>query len=287
MKRLQSIWLTSIIAVVSMMGCQGTKGTSCREYGPDDFDFYKRIEGEVIPGGIERMSETDRAKISIPPVPDYFNYGNACKAYDAGRKFAGPEPAPAFATRKRIAEMWGPLSIYPEISLQDMAFWDGHVEQIVQDVDAVMIRNRERKRRQREYWGHYATDKYEQDDFLCEGKIVTTNCYAYLWAAYACGYSNGYIVVSTKKETPIATGHYFEGKPSFGSNPFRRAYVYGWYSACFDYFISNPEPREDGIPHGPPADLFYAHRISFYRRYEIESLLFCSDVKFREKREER
>lgn len=82
MKRLQLICLTSIIAVVSMMGCQGTKGTSCREYGPDDFDFYKRIEGEVIPGGIEGMSETDRAKIAIPSVPDYFNYGNACKAYD-------------------------------------------------------------------------------------------------------------------------------------------------------------------------------------------------------------
>lgn len=53
MKRLQLICLTSIIAVVSMMGCQGTKGTSCREYGPDDFDFYKRIEGEVIPGGLK------------------------------------------------------------------------------------------------------------------------------------------------------------------------------------------------------------------------------------------
>ena len=284
MKRLQLICLTSIIAVVSMMGCQGTKGTSCREYGPDDFDFYKRIEGEVIPGGIEGMSETDRAKISIPPVPDYFNYGNACKAYDAGRKFAGPEPAPAFATRKRIAEMFGPLSIYPEISLQDMAFWDGDMEQIVQDVDAVMIRNRERKRRQREYWGRYATDKYEQDDFLCRGKIVTTNCYAHLWAAYACGYSNGYIVVSTKKTSPIATGYYLQGKPSFGANPFRRAYVYGWFSACFDYFTSNPEPRENGILHGPPADLFYARRVSLYRRYEIESLLFCSDEKFREKR---
>lgn len=284
MKRLQLICLTSIFAVVSMMGCQGTKGTSCREYGPDEFDFYKRIEGDVIPGGIEGMSEKDKAKFAIPSVPDYFNYENACKAYDAGRKFAGPEPAPAFATRKRIAEMFGPLSIYPEISLQDMAFWDGDMEQIVQDVDAVMIRNRERKRRQREYWGRYATDKYEQDDFLCRGKIVTTNCYAHLWAAYACGYSNGYIVVSMKKTSPIATGYYLQGKPSFGANPFRRAYVYGWFSACFDYFTSNPEPRENGILHGPPADLFYARRVSLYRRYEIESLLFCSDEKFREKR---
>lgn len=82
MKRFQLIWLTSIIAVVSMMGCQGTKGMSCREYGPDEFDFYKRIEGDVIPGGIEGMSETERTKIAIPPVPDYFNYGNACKAHD-------------------------------------------------------------------------------------------------------------------------------------------------------------------------------------------------------------
>ncbi len=82
MKRLQLICLTSIIAVVSMMGCQGTKGMSCREYGPDEFDFYKRIEGDVIPGGIEGMSETERTKIAIPPVPDHFNYGNACKAYD-------------------------------------------------------------------------------------------------------------------------------------------------------------------------------------------------------------
>ena len=37
MKRFQSIWLTSIIAVVSMMGCQGTKGTSCCEGRSDDF----------------------------------------------------------------------------------------------------------------------------------------------------------------------------------------------------------------------------------------------------------
>ncbi len=82
MKRLYWVSLTNIVVIIGMMGCQGTKGTSCREYGPDEFDFYKRIEGDVIPGGIEGMSETDRAKIAIPPVPDYFNYGNACKAYD-------------------------------------------------------------------------------------------------------------------------------------------------------------------------------------------------------------
>ena len=285
MKRFNWACLTSIVVIVGMMGCQGTKGTSCREYGPDGFDFCKEIEGDVIPGGIEVMSETDRAKVAIPPVPDYFNYGNACKAYEAGRKFAGPEPAPILGSRKKIAEMWGPLPIYPEISLQDMAFWDGHVEQIVQDVDAVMIRNRERKRRQREYWGRHATDKYEHDDFFCHGKLVTTNCYAYLWAAYACGYTNGYIVVSTTKKSPIATGYYFDVRPSFGANPFRRAYVYGWYSACFDYFTSNPEQREDGVLHGMPPDLFYAGQISRYRRYEIESLLFCSAEKFHKERE--
>ncbi len=37
MKRLQLICLTSIIAVVSMMGCQGTKGTSYCEDRSDDF----------------------------------------------------------------------------------------------------------------------------------------------------------------------------------------------------------------------------------------------------------
>ena len=89
MKRFNWACLTSIVVIVGMMGCQGTKGTSCSEYGPDGFDFYKKIGGDVIPRGIEVMSETDRAKIAIPPVPDYFNYGNACKAYEAGRKFAG------------------------------------------------------------------------------------------------------------------------------------------------------------------------------------------------------
>ena len=37
MKRLNLICLTSIVGIASMMGCQGTKGTSCREDRADDF----------------------------------------------------------------------------------------------------------------------------------------------------------------------------------------------------------------------------------------------------------
>ena len=97
---------------------------------------------------------------------------------------------------------------------------------------------------------------------------MTTNCYAHLLSSYIKGYRNGYRVVAKTRKSPIVTRHGL-AHADLGANVLRRAYVYGWYSACHDYFRSDSRLLcLDNIP--PEGDLrpFYASWLSFFLELE-------------------
>ena len=150
----------------------------------------------------------------------------------------------------------------------DQAARDGFEEQMARSSDTVLKRNRVRKQRQCEFWGVYRNDGEWHDDLASEESNMTTNCYAHLLSSYIKGYRNGYRVVAKIRKSPIATRHGL-AHADLGANVLRRAYVYGWYSACYDYFRADSRLLYlDNIPPEGDPRPFYASWLSFFMELE-------------------
>ena len=200
----------------------------------------------------------------IPPLPDYFGFGRAVESYDEGR-------LKALQVTKPPASVM--LSVYSETNLVEQAARDGFEEQMARSSDIVLKRNRVRRQRQCEFWGIYRNDEDRHDDLEIEEANMTTNCYAHLLSSYIKGYRNGYLVVSKIRKSPIAIRHGL-AHADLGANVLRRAYVYGWYSACYDFFRADPKLLyiDNMPPEGDPRS-FYGFWLSFF--VELEERFFC------------
>jgi hypothetical protein len=75
-------------------------------------------------------------------------------------------------------------------------------------------------------------------------------------------------VVAKIRKSPIATRHGL-AHANLGANVLRRAYVYGWYSACYDYFRADSRLFYlDNIPSEGDPRPFYASWLSFFMELE-------------------
>lgn len=74
--------------------------------------------------------------------------------------------------------------------------------------------------------------------------------------AYDSGYRNGNKVICKLERSPVSIGYYLS-IPKLSPKKEERAYVYGWYSACYDYFVNHSDHGHDSTSTPDP--------VSFYR----------------------
>ena len=253
----------------SMVGCQGRK---VYYYDwPDDYQSVKSIENRVFPTGVANADESNIDYDTIQSIPDYFDFWEAAKAYDNGR---------LMASHSVKIQATGLLSVYGETNLVAQAFRDGLEEQNMKNPAAIQVRNRIRRQRQMEFWGVYRNNGETYDDLtLGEEANMTTNCYVHLLSSYVKGYQNGHKVVAKLGKSPIVK-HRGLAFVNLGAEMLKRAYVYGWYAACYDYFCADPKLLyfENVPPEGDPRS-FYAFWLSFYREVEGRFLHKCAAKK--------
>lgn len=254
--------ICGIVAVcTAMTGCRSGKVSHYRF--PDTYERLKKIEREVFTAYPIGVLGTDGECREIPPLPDYFDFRQAVEAYEGGRRKAIYSVMPAMPVA---------LSVYSETNLTGMAARDGFEEGMVRSHDTVLKRNAMRRQRQREFWGVYRDGMGLHDSLTMEEESIATNCYAHLLSSYARGYRNGYQVVARIGKSPISTRHCL-AHADLGANALRRAYVYGWYSACHDYFNVNQRlPHAEGVPSDGSPRSFYVFWLSFYMDLEREFL---------------
>lgn len=257
MRNLLLILCTSVVVYPTMLGCQSKKVAHYRF--PEKYELLKKIEKEVFPVDHTGTPETEELYRGMPSPPDYFGFGWAVESYDEGRLKALQVAKPSISVT---------LSVYCETNLMDQAARDGFEEQMARSADTVLKRNKVRKQRQCEFWGIYRNDGDLHDDLAIEEASMTTNCYAHLLSSYIKGYRNGYRVVAKIRKSPIATRHGL-AHADLGANVLRRAYVYGWYSACYDYFRADSRLLYlDNIPPEGDPRRFYAFWLSFFMELE-------------------
>lgn len=240
-----------------ILGCQSKKVS--HYCFPEKYAILKKIEKEVL--AVNHISSTEVKGVygGMPSVPDYFGFVRAVEAYDKGRIKALQVALPPTSVI---------LSVYGETNLVDQAARDGFEEQMVRSANTVLKRNKIRKQRQYEFWGIYRNDTSQYDNLVIEESNMTTNCYSHLLSSYIKGYRNGYRVVAKIRKSPIALG-YGLSHANLGANILRRAYVYGWYSACYDYFRAdlNLFYLDNIPPEGDPRS-FYGSWLAFFMELE-------------------
>ena len=262
-RNLLLILCTSVAVYPTMIGCQNDKA-HCRNY-PNEYQFVKEIETQVFALKSTNTIEAIRNSGKMPPIPDYFDFGRAVEAYEEGRLKASRITVPTTTIT---------LSVYGETNLVDQAFRDGFEEWLVRDFEAIWGRNIKRKQLQNDFFGLYLCDLNAQDDMMVEETGITTNCYVHLLHSYVKGYQNGYRVVTRLGKSPIVRGGHGLATANLGSNMLKRAYVYGWYSACYDFFRADPKLLyiDNMPPEGDPRS-FYGFWLSFF--VELEERFFC------------
>ena len=258
MRNLLLILCTSVVVYPTMFGCQNGK-VHCRNY-PNTYQLVKEIEVQVSTLESTNTIESIRDSGKMPPIPDYFDFGRAVEAYEEGRLRASHITEPT-ATMT--------LSVYGETNLVDQAFRDGFEERLVKDFETIRVRNVKRKQMQNDFFGLYLCDLNAQDDMMVQEAGITTNCYVHLLHSYVKGYQNGYRVVARLGKSPIVRGGHGLATANLGSNMLKRAYVYGWYSACYDFFHADPKLLYiDNIPQEGDPRSFYGFWLSFFVELE-------------------
>ena len=247
-----------IVCCALMLGCQNDK-VQCRKY-PNKYQFVKEIENQVFAlkstNAIESITNYD----AMPPIPDYFDFGRAVEAYEEGR---------LKASRITVPTATMTLSVYGETNLAAQAFRDGFEEWFVKDFETIRGRNIKRKQLQNHFFGLYLDDVNAQDNLTVEEAGMTTNCYVHLLHSYVKGYQNGYRVVTRLGKSPIVRGGRGLATANLGSNMLKRAYVYGWYSACYDFFRADPKLLYiDNMPQEGDPRSFYKFWLSFFMELE-------------------
>ncbi len=254
-----SIVNTLILAFCSLsLGCQNDK-VHCRKY-PNKYQFIKEIENQVFALESTNAIESVGNYGKMPPIPDYFDFGRAVEAYEEGR---------LKASRITLPTVNKTLSVYEETNLVAQAFRDGFEEWLVKDFETIRVRNIKRKQLQNDFFGLYLCDVNAQDNMTVEEDGITTNCYVHLLHSYVEGYKNGYRVVTRLGKSPIVRGGRGLVTANLGSNMLKRAYVYGWYSACYDYFRADSKLLYlDNMPQEGDPRSFYKSWLSFFMELE-------------------
>ena len=247
------------LAVCSLMfGCQNDK-VHCCNY-PNRYQIVKEIETQVFALKSTNTIEAIRNSGKMPPIPDYFDFGRAVEAYEEGR---------LKASRITVPTATMTLSVYGETNLAAQAFRDGFEEWFVKDFETIRGRNIKRKQLQNVFFGLYLNDTNAQDNLMVEEAGMTTNCYVHLLHSYVKGYQNGYRVVTRLGKSPIVRDGHVLATANLGSNMLKRAYVYGWYSACYDFFRADPKLLYiDNIPQEGDPRSFYKFWLSFFMELE-------------------
>ena len=262
-----AIFLYMVSAI--MIGCQSNKVS--RYNFPAKYDILIKIEKEVFQNGSRTDGEQHEMCEDMPPVPDYFDFGRAVMAYENGR---------IAASRLTPLPFSDSLSVFAETNLVDQAFRDGFDEQRVRNPAAILERNRIRKQRQLEFFGLFQNDGDTETDGIHKDTHITTNCYVQLMSSYVKGYQNGYRVVMKLGRPHVPTFYYTGFTANLGADAMKRAYVYGWYSAYYDYFCDNSNLYyAQKVQIGRPPDSFYAHCISEFKWAEDEFLIECAKKK--------
>ena len=213
----------------------------------------------------ENFTEIDKICKDMSALPDYFDFRQAVDSYERG-----------MINASHINEISSEkfLSVYCETNIVQQAARDGFEEKIVNNSEMICHRNRMRRQLQIEFWGLYSNDREPFANVMPECTDTTTNWYVHLASSYENGYWNGYRVVKKLKRPHVATYHYM-GFKNLSSDSIKRAYVYGWYSACYDFFKANPELYYNNkVLEGMDPVFFYWYWISSFKRVEDDFLIW-------------
>ena len=97
-----------------------------------------------------------------------------------------------------------------------------------------------------------------------QGGNLVSNRFDDIESAFACGRQKAMLVLEKVGDSPIALG-YYTGMPPLGNDSFQRAYVYGWYCACVDYFATKMQHDDENLEFYR-SYLFYRRRLDEIKR---------------------
>lgn len=99
-----------------------------------------------------------------------------------------------------------------------------------------------------------------------QGGELTSNRFENVESAYVRGRQNAMRVLEKVGESPISCG-YYTGVNPLGNDSFQRAYVYGWYYACLDYFAAKLQHGDEDYE-TLRSYLFYRRTLDDFKRSE-------------------
>lgn len=244
------------LSLITIWGCE-TKRIGYRD-SPDHYEALKRIECEILHSSPNKATTHD----GLMTIPDHFGFRQALKAYEGNFFNTCDSSIPDISC----------LSGSCVTGLVRQALMDGILDRNPDSIAVVIDRDEKRRRLQSEFW----RDNYGLTNgvALPYGFPVKTNAYARLSASYEYGYRNARSVVSKLNRSPIPAGYYC-APPKLGANPERRAYVYGWYVGCYDFFDMHPELCSGQVQTGMDPRLFYRNWIAEFSKQEALSIECC------------
>lgn len=187
--------------------------------------------------------ETIRESCDEMVVPDYFNYGAAADAYDAGRckraDFKGFNVSLALQT-------------YASTNIVELAYLDGLsanwlFSTLSSNKAVQVIRERDIGRavvNHKFYRRFVGQDKCgvrecQTDNLQSEYMSEMRDCqYSQLWYKFKRGYKDAFVLFMLTGKFPYGCAYYCD-LPYPGESPQKRAYVYGWWCGGLDYFIKD------------------------------------------------
>ena len=263
-----SLNANGLIFILLTIGCSTTTEESAMMLG--EFQVLKKIEQRVLSVGTVVTNEVP--DVCQGKISDYFGIIEALEAYNKGRTIIREA-----VSSQAVAS----LPVYSETNIVKQAFRDGIDDGTVKDIDVLRCRDQSRRRLQEMFWGlGGASVKVKLEACATTDSGVATNFYSELAASYKSGYKNGWSVVWRLKRSPIATGYYCS-ETYLGSDAMKRVYVYGWYSACYDYFVLHGD--EDCVDQSgcvvqaiPSPVFFYRGEIENFKARELRFLHFCA-----------
>lgn len=263
-----SLNANGLIFILLTIGCSTTTEESAMMLG--EFQVLKKIEQRVLSVGTVVTNEVP--DVCQGKISDYFGIIEALEAYNKGRTITRED-----ASNRTVIS----LPAYSETNIVKQAFNDGVDDGTVKDINVLRRRDQSRRRLQEKFWGcGVASEEDDTEACATTDGGVATNFYSELAASYKSGYKNGWSVVWRLKRSPIATGYYCS-ETYLGSDAMKRVYVYGWYSACYDYFVLHGD--EDCVDQSgcvvqaiPSPVLFYRGEIENFKARELRFLHFCA-----------
>lgn len=272
MKKLVSyVFLWTAVVTFMLGGCQSMTDEVPTSSLQEHYYFVKKVEHRTL--SMESVVTNEIPDVWQGKISDYFGILDALEAYNIGRTITREA-----AFSRSVAS----LPAYSETNIVQQAFKDGIDDGAVKDVNVLRRRDQSRRRLQEKFWGcGVASEEDDPEACATTDGGVATNYYSELAASYTSGYKNGWCVVNRLKKSPISTVIGCGG-PYLGPDAMRRAYVYGWYSACHDYFVSHGDEvhyvDQSGciVQVGLDSVDYYRMKVDRFKEREFEFLLFCA-----------